>query len=420
MIYLDNAATSYPKPTEVINAVNKSFVLYGANPGRSGHNLSINTAMQVYSAREALNTLFNGYGSELVSFTANCTYALNIAIKGVLKKGDHVVISSLEHNSVLRPIFKMTEEGFITSSIFNASHSTQETLENLKKAINKDTKLIVVTAVSNVFGDILPLKEIGEIARAKNILFFVDGAQGAGLIPIDMQRLNINCLGVPGHKGLLGPMGVGAFLHDGCVMGTIIEGGTGTESFSVTQPKGFPEGIDSGTLNVPAICGLKKGVEIVLNFSNLMVFIKSLVFYLKIFYNCNPIFFENKFTRVKFRLCHEVFFVYDINRKAVGKIKVYFYVIADVRYDNGCLAAILCRKRIYSVFFRCALHLVSKGVKLAKLFKRIIYAGRFKGRKIVKAGICGCVNVSCIVVHKHIGFFVLHCYHYRHIVCRGV
>ena len=284
MIYLDNAATSYPKPTEVINAVNKSFVLYGANPGRSGHNLSINTAMQVYSAREALNTLFNGYGSELVSFTANCTYALNIAIKGVLKKGDHIVISSLEHNSVLRPIFKMTEEGFITSSIFKASHSTQETLENLKKAINKDTKLIVVTAVSNVFGDILPLKEIGEIARAKNILFFVDGAQGAGLIPIDMQRLNINCLCVPGHKGLLGPMGVGAFLHDGCVMGTIIEGGTGTESFSFTQPKGFPEGLESGSLNVPAICGLKKGVEIVLNFGVENIF-KEETFLMKYLFN---------------------------------------------------------------------------------------------------------------------------------------
>ena len=263
MIYLDNAATSFPKPTEVVNAVTKSFVLYGANPGRSGHSLSINTAMQVYSARELLNSLFNGYGGELVSFTQNCTYALNIAIKGVLKQGDHVIISSLEHNSVSRPIFKLTNENFITSSVFRVTENKEETLRNLKAEITPRTKLIVVTAVSNVFGDILPLPEIGKIAKEMNVLFFVDGAQGAGIIPIDMKKCNVNCLCIPGHKGLLGPMGVGAVLHDGCIENSIIEGGTGTESFNFLQPTDFPERLESGTLNVPAICGLKKGVEIV-------------------------------------------------------------------------------------------------------------------------------------------------------------
>lgn len=263
MIYLDNAATTYPKPVEVINAVNKSFSLYGANPGRSGHNLSINTAMEIYSAREKLNELFDGYGSEFVSFTMNCTYALNMAIKGVLRNGDHVIMSSLEHNSVLRPIYKMVSDGVVSSSVFTVSHDTEETIYNLKKEIRENTKLIIVTAVSNVFGDILPLEEISKVAKENNILFFVDGAQGAGVIPIKMKKLGINCLCVPGHKGLLGVMGVGAILHDGCITETIIEGGTGSESFNFLQPENFPEKLESGTLNVPAICGLKKGVEIV-------------------------------------------------------------------------------------------------------------------------------------------------------------
>jgi cysteine desulfurase family protein len=263
MIYLDNAATTYPKPTEVINAVNKSFSLYGANPGRSGHNLSINTAMEIYSTREKLNDLFDGYGSEFISFTMNCTYALNMAIKGVLKKGDHIIMSSLEHNSVLRPIFKMTADGLVSSSVFTVTHNTDETISNLKKEIRDNTKIITVTAVSNVFGDILPLEQISKVAKENNILFFVDGAQGAGIIPIEMKKMGINCLCVPGHKGLLGIMGVGAILHDGCIKDTIIEGGTGSESFNYFQPQNFPEKLEGGTLNVPAICGLKKGIEIV-------------------------------------------------------------------------------------------------------------------------------------------------------------
>lgn len=263
MIYLDNAATTYPKPTEVINAVNKSFSLYGANPGRSGHNLSINTAMEIYSTREKLNDLFDGYGSEFISFTMNCTYALNMAIKGVLKKGDHIIMSSLEHNSVLRPIFKMTADGLVSSSVFTVTHNTDETISNLKKEIRDNTKIIIVTAVSNVFGDILPLEQISKVAKENNILFFVDGAQGAGIIPIEMKKMGINCLCVPGHKGLLGIMGVGAILHDGCIKDTIIEGGTGSESFNYFQPQNFPEKLEGGTLNVPAICGLKKGIEIV-------------------------------------------------------------------------------------------------------------------------------------------------------------
>lgn len=272
MIYFDNAATSYPKPNEVINAINKSFVLYGANPGRSGHNLSINTAMAVYSARETINDFFSGYGSEYVSFTQNCSYALNIAIKGVLKDGDHVIISSLEHNSVARPVYKLAESGKISYSIFEVSHNVDETLCNLKNCIRYNTKLIVVTAVSNVFGDILPIREIAEIAKANGILFFVDGAQGAGVVPLKMRETGINCVCIPGHKSLLGPMGIGAIIHDGCILDTIIEGGTGTESFNLKQPLDYPERLESGTINVPAICGLKKGIEIVSSYGVVNIF----------------------------------------------------------------------------------------------------------------------------------------------------
>ncbi len=272
MIYFDNAATSYPKPREVIYEINKAFTLYGANPGRSGHDMSMNTALAVYSAREILNSFFDGYGSEYVSFTSNCTESLNMAIKGILKKGDHVIFSSLEHNSVLRPIIKLVEQNMITSSVFAVSENEEETLLNLKQEIRENTKLIITTAVSNVFGDILPLEKISRIARENNILFMVDGAQGAGVLPIKMRATGINCLCVPGHKSLLGPMGVGVLLHDGCVNETIIEGGTGTESFNYSQPLSFPERLESGTLNVPAICGLKKGVEIISSYGEKNIF----------------------------------------------------------------------------------------------------------------------------------------------------
>lgn len=263
MIYLDNAATSFPKPIEVIKTVNSAFNLYGANPGRSGHDFSISAANQVYLCREALNRFFNGYGAEFVSFFPNCTYALNTAIKGIVKKDDHIIISSLEHNSVLRPIHKLKTIGFAEYSVFKVGKTKEETIENFKKSFENNTKLCVVTAVSNVFGNILPLVELSAIAHENGAYFFVDGAQGAGVVELDMKKQGIDCLCVPGHKGLLGPMGTGALLHNNLDFSTIIEGGTGSKSFDFSQPETYPERLESGTLNVPCICGLRKGIEIV-------------------------------------------------------------------------------------------------------------------------------------------------------------
>lgn len=271
MIYLDNAATSYPKPFEVIEEVTRAFSVYGANPGRSGHNLSVNSAMCVYSAREKLNEFFGGYGSEYVSFTSNCTEALNKAIKGTVKKGDYVLISSLEHNSVARPVNKLCGDDD-KLLVFEVFEDDKKTLEGFEKQLLKKPSVCVVTAVSNVFGNILPIKKLAEAAHRAGAVFIVDGAQGAGVISINMKKQGVDCLCVPGHKGLFGPMGTGALLHNGCIKYTITEGGTGTSSFDLSQPRIFPEMLEAGTLNVPGIAGLKKGVELVSNYKTENIF----------------------------------------------------------------------------------------------------------------------------------------------------
>lgn len=263
MIYLDNAATSYPKPFSVIKAVNAAFSLYGANPGRSGYEMSVRAAGEVFKAREKLNCFFNGYGAEYVSFFPNCTYALNVAIQGAVKKGGHIVISSLEHNSVARPVHYLKERGIADFSVFRVGETDEETVENFKSALTDKTSLCVVTAVSNVFGNILPIKELSRLAHENGTLFFVDGAQGAGVIKLDMKEQGIDCLCIPGHKGLLGPMGTGVLLHNGLDFEPIISGGTGAFSFDTLQPEGYPERLESGTLNVPGICGLRAGLEAV-------------------------------------------------------------------------------------------------------------------------------------------------------------
>ncbi len=263
MIYLDNAATSFHKPEEVYSAVAKAMESYSANPGRSGHRLSMSAAEQVFEAREVLNEFFCGFGSEYVSFTQNCTHALNVAIKGIVNKGDHVIISCFEHNSVARPVYSLAQEGIVDFSVFNVYEDEEKTLRAFESSFRENTRLCVVTAVSNVFGRILPIEKLSAIAHSKGALFFVDGAQAAGVLPLNMKKQGIDCLCIPGHKGLLGPMGTGAILHKNLDFKPILLGGTGTASFDLNQPNGYPERLESGTLNVPGICGLRAGVEYV-------------------------------------------------------------------------------------------------------------------------------------------------------------
>lgn len=261
MIYLDNAATSFPKPKSVINAMCSAQCCYGANPGRGGHALSVKAGQLVYRCREKLAEHFS-CSSENVVFTSNCTAALNTAIKGVLKKGDHVIISSLEHNSVSRPVHAMSEKGIITYSVATVNPlDDNETLRSFASHIKENTRAIITTHVSNVFGTVLPVEKLCAFCKAKGLLFILDGAQSAGSHTINLEKEGIDVLCIPGHKGLLGPMGTGAIMfRDGVEIKELVQGGTGSNSLSLFQPAAYPDRLESGTLNLPGIAGLYEGI----------------------------------------------------------------------------------------------------------------------------------------------------------------
>ena len=260
MIYFDNAATTAKKPPEVINAVTLSLKNYSANPGRGGYKYSAQTADKVFEVRKKLADFFKANGPENVAFTLNCTHSINAVLKGVLKRGDHIVISSLEHNAVMRPLKKSG----ILYDIAEVSLSDDDiTVENFKKAIRPNTKMIFCTAGSNVIGKLLPIAKIGELCREKRLLFGVDAAQTAGVIPTDMKKMNIDYLCIAAHKGLYAPMGLGVLIADRNLPDTIIEGGTGTNSLELVQPLELPERLESGTINVPAIIGLSAGIDFI-------------------------------------------------------------------------------------------------------------------------------------------------------------
>ncbi len=275
MIYFDNAATTGAKPQGVINAVNYALKNLCANPGRSGHSLSQKAAMIVYEARKKTSDFFGGNGAESVVFTQNCTASINYVLKGVLSYGDHVVISDLEHNAVMRPINAMK----LDYSMARVSLTDdEETLNNFKNAIKPNTKMIFCTAASNVLGKILPIKKIGDLCKQKGILFGVDAAQAAGVIPINMQDMNIDFLCIAAHKGLYCPMGLGILISHRKIDKTIIEGGTGTDSIQLIQPDILPEMLESGTVNLPAIASVSAGINFlknresyILNYENLIV-----------------------------------------------------------------------------------------------------------------------------------------------------
>lgn len=260
MIYFDNAATTGKKPTEVIRAVDGALRELSANPGRSGHNASLKAADAVYSVREKTAEFFGASGAENVVFTLNCTHSINCVIKGVLKKGEHAVTSSLEHNSVMRPLIK-EEIPFDTAYVSLADDSL--TLREFERKIRPNTRLVICTGASNVLGKTLPIAEIGALCREKGVLFAVDAAQIAGVMPINMRQMNIDYLCVAPHKGLYAPMGIGVLICQKPIENTIIEGGTGTNSAELVQPEGLPERLESGTVNVPEIMGLSAGIDYV-------------------------------------------------------------------------------------------------------------------------------------------------------------
>lgn len=257
MIYFDNAATTGKKPNSVINAVNFALKELSANPGRSGHKLSIKTSDVIYKTREKISDFFGGAGAENVVFTLNCTHSINCVLKGVLKKGDHVVVSNLEHNAVMRPLIKMGVN-FDVAQVFD---DDERTIISFKEKIKVNTKLVVVTGASNVTGEILPFAEIGKICNERGVYFCLDAAQIAGVIPINMTQMNIDFLCIAPHKGIYSPMGIGVLVCRKEIENTIIEGGTGSSSIDFLQPRILPEMLESGTINVPAILGVSSGID---------------------------------------------------------------------------------------------------------------------------------------------------------------
>ena len=262
MIYLDNAATTYPKPQAVYRKWTYAMSAYGANPGRSGHAFSQSTAEAVYNSRAKCAGFF-GAEPENTVFTLNCTHALNFAIKGVARRGCHFVTSDMEHNASIRPVYAAAKAYDGSCTMFEAVEDEEQTVYNAERAIRPDTVAVVCTAASNVTGLRTPIKELAALCRRKRVCFIVDAAQGAGTLPISIKDgADIIC--AAGHKGLYGPMGTGLMITDGSVrLNTIIEGGTGSASESIVQPDFSPDRFESGTINTAGVIALGEGVDFV-------------------------------------------------------------------------------------------------------------------------------------------------------------
>jgi len=260
-IYLDNAATSYPKPESVYRAVDQALRHAGGNPGRGGHDLSLAAGRLVLEARETVAAMFGIADSSRVVFTSGATEALNLALFGLLRPGDRVVTTSMEHNAVVRPLRALEEIGV---EVVRVSADRQGLIDvaDLQRACAKPTRMLVVSHCSNVTGTLQPIEEVGPWCREQGILFLVDAAQSAGLFPLDVVCQAIDLLAVPGHKGLLGPPGTGfLYVRPGLSPKPLIYGGTGSHSSSARQPEEFPERLESGTPNTSGLAGLQAGIE---------------------------------------------------------------------------------------------------------------------------------------------------------------
>lgn len=262
MIYLDNAATSWPKPPEVAAAMVEFLTARGGNPGRSGHRLSVAAGHAVYEVREALASFLGAADPLRLFFTANATHAINLALRGVLRPGDRVVTTGIEHNAVMRPLRALEAEGVELEVVPCAPDGTLA-VADIKKALSAETKMVVLNHASNVTGTILPVAEVGAMARDRGAFLLVDAAQTAGVIPIDIRTQNIDLLAFTGHKGLLGPPGIGGLLAgdrvDAASLKPLIRGGTGSRSESEEQPHCLPDKFESGTVNGAGIAGLGAG-----------------------------------------------------------------------------------------------------------------------------------------------------------------
>jgi cysteine desulfurase family protein len=271
MIYLDNAATSFPKPRCVYDEVNRCMRTYCGNPGRGSHPLALAASEAIFDCREKLSRYFHATSPEQIVFTLNATYAINFVLKGLLHPGDHVLISDMEHNAVLRPIVRLAAQGIIEYDVFPTMLTNEEERRarnatrlcaRIAARIKPNTRAVICSHQSNLCSAALPLAQIGAFCRRHGLLFIVDAAQSAGHLPLDMQSMCIDALCAPGHKGLYGIQGCGfAILREGLTPDTLIEGGSGYASLDAVMPDALPERGEAGTLPTPAIVALSTGVD---------------------------------------------------------------------------------------------------------------------------------------------------------------
>lgn len=260
-IYLDNAATSFPKPKSVVDAVTYAL-LHGANPGRAGHKMAIECAENIFNTRENIKNLINADKSKKIAFTKNCTEALNILIFGSLKDGDHVITSVLEHNSILRPLEHLKNTRNISVSYVSPKdENSHVTWEDIEPFLQKNTKMIALSHASNLSGVVLNAEKIGR-NKPENVLFLLDVAQSLGHLEMDVEKFGVDLLAAAGHKGLLGPMGTGfLYVRDENLTDAFMMGGTGSKSTSFIHPNIIPDKYEAGTLNYHGILGLNAGIE---------------------------------------------------------------------------------------------------------------------------------------------------------------
>lgn len=260
MIYMDNAATTMQKPPEVIEAVTNAMYHMG-NAGRGAHEASLDASRIIYETREKLSRLFGAENPKRIAYTMNATESLNIAIKGLLNPGEHVVTTMLEHNSVLRPLYELEDRG-VELSIVKSNVKGTIDYEELASEIKENTKAVICTAASNLTGNVVDLKRVGEIAKEKEVLFIVDASQLAGIYPIHVQKLGIDILCFTGHKSLLGPQGTGGiYVREGVELKPLKSGGSGVRTYSKSHPEEMPTHLEAGTLNGHGIAGLGAAIS---------------------------------------------------------------------------------------------------------------------------------------------------------------
>lgn len=265
IIYLDNAATSWPKPPEVTEAVVQAMVNDAANPGRGSHAMAVRASRILFDTRKQLAKLFNIKNPNDIAFAPNTTMALNMAIKGILKPGDHVITTMVEHNSVRRPLYYLEETIGIQVTYLEMDERGKVRLDDVAAAMQTNTALVVVNHSSNLLGTIAPIADIAEITRKHGAKMLVDAAQTAGIIPVDVRAMGIDMLAFPGHKGLLGPQGTGGlYIAPEIELTPLLHGGTGSQSETPLQPRVRPDRYEAGTQNTPGLAGLKAGVEHIL------------------------------------------------------------------------------------------------------------------------------------------------------------